>query len=165
MNDFDSWFAQLTGSAAAPHAWQRSLASAQVSRSQLIRIPTGMGKTLGVLAAWSWHRLHRADDSWPRRLVWCLPMRVLAEQTEAVVRAALDSCGLLWSGSGSHVGKVGVHLSRSLNRGYASGRARGPDIKEVAALLRLAEKTVYAMANAVRSPRGRGDEGDRDADD
>ncbi len=155
MTEFASWFARLSGSPAEPHVWQRSLASASALRSQLIRIPTGMGKTLGALAAWSWHRLHRAEDSWPRRLVWCLPMRVLAEQTEAVVRDALDRCGLLWSGSGSHAGKVGVHLlmggadpggewnlfpeesavligtldmllSRGLNRGYASGRARWP---------------------------------------
>ncbi|MHB8874391.1 MAG: type I-G CRISPR-associated helicase/endonuclease Cas3g [Myxococcaceae bacterium] len=159
---FDEWFKKVTGirpgddgASVASHSWQRSLASATVLRSQLIRIPTGMGKTLGVLAAWSWHRLHRADNSWPRRLVWCLPMRVLAEQTEAVVREAISRVGLLWSGSGAHAGKVGVHLlmggaepggewnlfpeesavligtqdmllSRSLNRGYASGRARWP---------------------------------------
>jgi CRISPR-associated endonuclease/helicase Cas3 len=114
-----------------------------------------MGKTLGILAAWSWHRLHRGDESWPRRLVWCLPMRVLVEQTEAVVRDALQRLGLLWDGSCDHKGKVGVHLlmggtdpggdwnlfpeacavligtqdmllSRALNRGYASGRARWP---------------------------------------
>ncbi len=116
-----------------------------------------MGKTLGVLAAWSWHRLHNSNDAWPRRLVWCLPMRVLAEQTEAVVREGLERVGLLWdpSKSSSHTKKVGVHLlmggadprgdwhlfpeesavligtqdmllSRSLNRGYASGRARWP---------------------------------------
>jgi CRISPR-associated endonuclease/helicase Cas3 len=155
MTNFDSWFVQLSGSSSPPHDWQRSLARATVSRNQLIRIPTGWGKTLGVLAAWSWHRLHRADDSWPRRIVWCLPMRVLAEQTESVVRDSLDHLGLLWTGSGPHSGKVGVHLlmggadpggdwnlfpedcavligtqdmllSRSLNRGYASPRARWP---------------------------------------
>ncbi len=114
-----------------------------------------MGKTLGVLAAWSWHRLHNANDTWPRRLIWCLPMRVLAEQTEAVVRNSLESVGLLWDGRSKHTGKVGVHLlmggadpggewhlfpeesavligtqdmllSRSLNRGYACPRARWP---------------------------------------
>lgn len=159
MTNFDAWFAALAGDASlAPHEWQRSLASVAQPRSQLIRIPTGMGKTLGVLAAWSWHRVRRSDDSWPRRLVWCLPMRVLAEQTEAVAREALDRVGLLWSaasGNASHGGKVGVHLvmggadpggewslfpeepavligtqdmllSRALNRGYASGRARWP---------------------------------------
>jgi len=41
---FDAWFAKLAGSAVAPRAWQRSLASAQIVRNQLIRIPTGMGR-------------------------------------------------------------------------------------------------------------------------
>lgn len=114
-----------------------------------------MGKTLGVLAAWSWHRIHRGDDRWPRRLVWCLPMRVLVEQTQAVAREVFERAGLLWESEESHAGKVGVHtlmggadaggewelfpeepavligtqdmlLSRALNRGYASGRARWP---------------------------------------
>ena len=67
--NFDSWFAKLAGSAAVPHNWQRELGTAHDVRNHLIRIPTGMGKTLGVLAAWSWHRLHRGDDAWPRRSV------------------------------------------------------------------------------------------------
>ncbi|MYK90051.1 MAG: hypothetical protein F4018_17855, partial [Acidobacteria bacterium] len=93
-----------------PHRWQRELARPTVCGNRLIRIPTGFGKTLGALAAWSWHRMHRRDDDWPRRLVWCLPMRVLAEQTESEVRAALERLALLWDGSGDHAGKVGVHL-------------------------------------------------------
>lgn len=152
---FDTWFSRLTGSRCTPHEWQRVLSAEGEPRSRLIRIPTGMGKTLGVVAAWSWHRLYRGDDRWPRRLVWCLPMRVLVEQTEAVVRGALRHVGLLWDGSSDHTSKVGVHLlmggtdpggdwnlfpeetavligtqdmllSRALNRGYASGRARWP---------------------------------------
>jgi CRISPR-associated endonuclease/helicase Cas3 len=82
-------------------------------------------------------------------------MRVLVEQTEAVVRDGLEHLGILWDGATDHSGKVGVHLlmgganpggdwnlfpeecavligtqdmllSRALNRGYASGRARWP---------------------------------------
>lgn len=156
MKDFDAWFSsRLAGTMNAPHDWQQSLAAAQAPRSRLVRIPTGMGKTLGVLAAWAWHRLHLRNDTWPRRLVWCLPMRVLVEQTDDVVRGALDRLALLWDGTADHTGKVGVHLlmggadpggdwnlfpeecavligtqdmllSRALNRGYASGRARWP---------------------------------------
>lgn len=154
MSEFDAWFAGLAAGR-QPHEWQRTLASSQGPRSRLIRIPTGMGKTLGVLAAWAWYRLNQNNDAWPRRLVWCLPMRVLVEQTNAVARDALSRLGLLWDGSSDHVGKVGVHLlmggadsggdwnlfpeecavligtqdmllSRALNRGYASGRARWP---------------------------------------
>ncbi len=155
MTDFDAWFQRLTGTASPPHDWQRSLAATAEPRSRLIRVPTGMGKTLGVLAAWAWHRLERRDDAWPRRLVWCLPMRVLVEQTEAVAREALGRVRALWDGAGDHGGQVGVHLlmggadaggdwhlypeecavlvgtqdmllSRALNRGYACGRARWP---------------------------------------
>lgn len=152
---FPDWFRLLSGSNHAPHAWQEALAASDPPRSRLIRVPTGMGKTLGVLAAWSWHRLSNVDARWPRRLVWCLPMRVLVEQTEAVASAALRNAGLLWDQSSSHGGKVGVHvlmggveadrdwslypeeaavligtqdmlLSRALNRGYAAGRAAWP---------------------------------------
>jgi CRISPR-associated endonuclease/helicase Cas3 len=153
--DFSEFFAKLTGLTERPHDWQRDLAKGDEPRSRVVRIPTGMGKTLGVLAAWSWHRLCRGDDRWPRRLLWCLPMRVLVEQTEVVVREALERLGLLWNGSADHGGRAGVHLlmggadpggdwhlypeecavligtqdmllSRALNRGYAAGRARWP---------------------------------------
>ena len=155
MPDFESFFARTAGRPARPHNWQLNLAADQNPRNRLIRVPTGMGKTLGVLAAWLWHRLHQQDDHWPRRLIWCLPMRVLVEQTEAVVRDGLERLGILWDGTTEHSGKVGVHvlmggadpggdwnlfpeecavligtqdmlLSRALNRGYASGRARWP---------------------------------------
>jgi CRISPR-associated endonuclease/helicase Cas3 len=152
---FADWFTLLSGSSHVPHAWQNALAGSDSPRSRLIRVPTGMGKTLGVLAAWSWHRLSNDDTRWPTRLVWCLPMRVLVEQTEAVATSALRNAGLLWDQSSSHSGKVGVHvlmggaeargdwslypehcavvigtqdmlLSRALNRGYAAGRAAWP---------------------------------------
>ncbi len=155
MNDFDVWFARLTGTADKPHEWQRALAGETDPRSRLVRIPTGMGKTFGVLSTWAWHSLHRREDAWPRRLVWCLPMRVLVEQTYGVACDSLDRLESLWDGTGTHEGKVGVHLlmggadpggdwnlfpeecailigtqdmllSRALNRGYASGRARWP---------------------------------------
>jgi CRISPR-associated endonuclease/helicase Cas3 len=50
-------------------------------RSLLIDIPTGLGKTAGVVLAWLWNRVHPANPAWPRRLVYCLPMRTLVEQT------------------------------------------------------------------------------------
>ena len=81
-------------------------------------------------------------------------MRVLVEQTKNEVRLALRHLDALWDGRGTHDGKVGVHLlmgganadqwhlypehdavligtqdmllSRALNRGYASPRARWP---------------------------------------
>jgi len=150
---FDHWFRTATGH--APRDWQGELAAASELRSRVIRIPTGYGKTLGVLGAWLYHRVQRNDARWPRRLVWTLPMRVLAEQTEAVVKDCLTRLGHLWTPGTDHAAKVGVHLlmggadpggewnlypeecavfigtqdmllSRGLNRGYAAKRARWP---------------------------------------
>jgi CRISPR-associated endonuclease/helicase Cas3 len=136
-----------------PHNWQQELGEVAIG-NRLIRIPTGFGKTQGVLAAWLWHRVIKQDNNWPRRLVWCLPMRVLVEQTYHECREILERAGILWNGNTSHEGKIGVHLlmggadsgewhlypeecsvligtqdmllSRAMNRGYGSPRARWP---------------------------------------
>lgn len=153
MSEFAHFFTDVTGYDRV-HQWQMQLGNAQDCGNRLIRIPTGFGKTLGVLTAWVWHRVRQRNDDWPRRLVWCLPMRVLVEQTESEVRSALQRLGLLWDEQDSHDAKVGVHLlmgganagqwhlypecdavligtqdmllSRAMNRGYASSRARWP---------------------------------------
>jgi ERCC4-related helicase len=46
---FDEWFAGLSGHP-EPRPWQTDLADEADFRSRLIRIPTGLGKTEGVLA-------------------------------------------------------------------------------------------------------------------
>jgi CRISPR-associated endonuclease/helicase Cas3 len=144
-NGFVRWFAELTGHN-SPWRWQVELAAEGNCRDRLIRIPTGLGKTVGVLAAWSFHRVHEADDSWPRRLIWCLPMRVLVEQTEQVARELTSNMPTgqrpevhivmggedvgEWFLFPEHpaiiIGTQDMLLSRALNRGYASGRARWP---------------------------------------
>jgi CRISPR-associated endonuclease/helicase Cas3 len=143
--DFDEYFAVVTQHT-APHEWQRDLARETKCRDRLIRIPTGLGKTEGVVSAWSFHRLERQDDSWPRRLVWCLPMRVLVEQTVEVARRLAErmpkdlrpSVNVAMGGEDSGewflfperpaiiVGTQDMLLSRALNRGYACPRARWP---------------------------------------
>src|SRR5690606_34193095 len=105
---FRGYFERLAG--VSPHPWQAELGEDTRCTDRLLRIPTGFGKTLGALGAWLLHRVERDDDAWPRRLVWCLPMRVLVEQTEAEVRAVLERLGRLWDGVGRHAGKVGVHV-------------------------------------------------------
>lgn len=152
MKQFEAFFQKMT-SHFLPHAWQHSLARQAGCGNRLIRVPTGFGKTLGILSVWIWHRLISGTEDWPRRLVWCLPMRVLVEQTEQEVRRALQRLGLFWDG-GDHAGRVGVHLlmggadagewhlypedcavligtqdmllSRAMNRGYGTPRARWP---------------------------------------
>lgn len=139
------WFTTVTGHP-APLQWQRELAREGNCRDRLIRIPTGLGKTEGILATWSYHRIFRGADDWPRRLVWCLPMRVLVEQTEEAARRLVSrmpeevrpSVHVAMGGEDTGewflhperaailVGTQDMLLSRALNRGYGSGRARWP---------------------------------------
>ena len=80
MVAYQDFFAVLS-SGKTPHNWQTDLAAHSRCGNRLIRVPTGFGKTLGALSAWLWQRSQQQDNGWPRRLVWCLPMRVLVEQT------------------------------------------------------------------------------------
>jgi CRISPR-associated endonuclease/helicase Cas3 len=66
-----------------------SLRTGTPCRSRIVDIPTGFGKTAGVVLAWIWNCLILEGHAWPRRLVYCLPMRTLVEQTETRVRAWL----------------------------------------------------------------------------
>lgn len=166
---FQDAFVRSRGTSQAPYGYQCRLAGGPNAapdgafthgtecRSQLINIPTGLGKTAGVVLAWLWNRVGQPDEAaraqWPRRLVYCLPMRTLVEQTEEEVRRWLGDA--LWDGDAqTRKGKVGVHilmggedagdwdiypeenailigtqdmlLSRALNRGYGMARARWP---------------------------------------
>jgi len=136
-----------------PHPWQEKLAGGAEVSNRLIRIPTGMGKTLGVLATWILHRVIEGDKSWPTRLVWCLPMRTLVEQTRDTAISLLktiandaqfnvvakDVCVHVLMGGIDEarwqdtpeqpsilIGTQDMLLSRALNRGYAMGRAAWP---------------------------------------
>jgi CRISPR-associated endonuclease/helicase Cas3 len=104
LMNFTDFFQTATGN--TPYDYQRRLAGGDQGadcNSQLINIPTGLGKTAAVVLAWLWNRVgvpREAPNSsaighlpsaihqtpWPRRLVYCLPMRTLVEQTEREVR-------------------------------------------------------------------------------
>ena len=66
-----------------PDPWQLALATDAWPR--VLVAPTGSGKTAAVTLGWAAHRL-RSPDTTPRRLVWCLPMRTLVEQTAQAVQ-------------------------------------------------------------------------------
>jgi len=88
----------------------------------LVSVPTGLGKTAMVVIGWLWRRFGgdealRKDT--PRRLVYCLPMRVLVEQTRDCVLDWLDAMGLL-------AGSVERSLSRESGR---RGRIKGNTYK------------------------------------
>src|SRR5206468_3899515 len=131
-----------------PFPYQHRLAT-DPSLPQLIDVPTGAGKTAAVILAWLWRR-HYADDetrkATPRRLIYCLPMRVLVEQTEAAAKTWLKNLGLekkvcvhvLMGGEEAEdwdvhperdailIGTQDMLLSRALNRGYGMSRYRWP---------------------------------------
>jgi len=149
--DFQAWFRRACGFPPLPY--QRRLAE-EGCLPELVEVPTGLGKTEAVFLAWLWRRLHGtgsgAGGGAPRRLVWCLPMRALVEQTAERISTSLDR---LRSG-GDLSGQIAVHrllggepasdwadapeaeavlvgtqdmlLSRALNRGYACSRYRWP---------------------------------------
>jgi CRISPR-associated endonuclease/helicase Cas3 len=122
------------------------LASGTECKSRLIEIPTGLGKTAAVILAWLWNRVEQKRSDWPRRLVYCLPMRTLVEQTRDNVRDWLAALGLsetvglhiLMGGEDSSdwdiyperdailIGTQDMLLSRALNRGYGMKRYRWP---------------------------------------
>ncbi len=73
-----------------PYDYQSRLA-ALPCESRLISIPTGLGKTAAVILAWLWNRVHQPNSKWPRRLVYCLPMRTLVEQTRDEAKKWIDN--------------------------------------------------------------------------
>jgi CRISPR-associated endonuclease/helicase Cas3 len=101
MMTFEEFFKAATGH--APYDYQRRLAGdrggPRPCESQLISIPTGLGKTAAVVLAWLWNRvalslnsqLSTLNQPWPRRLVYCLPMRTLVEQTRDNVAEWLEN--------------------------------------------------------------------------
>lgn len=159
-SDYHHFFATASGSDREPYEYQSRLADLPCE-SRLISVPTGLGKTAAVVLAWLWNRQGKvasalAESSpWPRRLVYCLPMRTLVEQTYGEAEKWLKAHGLLWDGKPEpRKGKVGLHilmggeetepwdlypekdailigtqdmlLSRALNRGYGMSRYRWP---------------------------------------
>ena len=65
---------------------------------QLVRVPTGLGETEAVVLVWLWRRPYAPKEvqrQTPRRLVYCLPMRVLVGQTRDRIRDMLRRLHLL----------------------------------------------------------------------
>src|SRR6266516_4805820 len=108
---FDEFLKTATGHEQGPFDYQCRLAwgeqgerqreewlrngNPEACRSRLIKVPTGLGKTAAVVLAWLWNRVAPSLNSqpstinssqWPRRLVYCLPMRTLVEKTASKVK-------------------------------------------------------------------------------
>jgi CRISPR-associated endonuclease/helicase Cas3 len=143
--NFSDLFQSATGNPPnKPYPYQDRLAQAQ-RLPKLLIAPTGAGKTeAAILGAWLWRRLHHPDEAvrraTPRRLVYCLPMRTLVEQTRARVQSWLANLNLserihitvLMGGEEADewhlypeqmriiIGTQDMLLSRALNRGYSA---------------------------------------------
>ena len=138
---FTEFFSMATGW--PPYHYQVRMAESP-ELPVLLRIPTGAGKTEAAVLAWLYRRFeHPAQnvrDSAPRRLVYCLPMRTLVEQTVRRIEGWLTNLGMtdrvgvtiLMGGEPREqwylypekpfivVGTQDMLLSRALNRGYGS---------------------------------------------
>jgi CRISPR-associated endonuclease/helicase Cas3 len=143
QEQFTEWFARATGH--APYTYQRALAEA-VTPPSVLELPTGSGKTQAVVGSWLFNRQLGVG---PRRLVYALPMRTLAEQTAEVANEMRERLGISgdelpihilmggaepptedWRLRPEHdqilIGTVDMLLSRALNRGYAESRFAWP---------------------------------------
>lgn len=146
MQNYAEWFAEITKK--IPFPYQERLAT-ETELPILLNVPTGAGKTAAAVLSWLWRRRY-ADvatcQRTPRRLVYCLPMRTLVEQTHTEVEAWLEKAGLsdeiglhlLMGGAVSNdweahpekdcilIGTQDQLLSRALNRGYGMSRYKWP---------------------------------------
>lgn len=105
---YKEFFRRATGLETDPYPYQVTFAIDQ-RWYDLLNIPTGLGKTAAVVLGWLWRRRYdeRFREQTPRRLVYCLPMRVLVEQTQRGVCDWLHRLGLAGEPGD---GKVSVHL-------------------------------------------------------
>jgi CRISPR-associated endonuclease/helicase Cas3 len=122
--DYRVFFETATALGRKPYSYQERLARGEQigqddklrlsggtdCHSQLINIPTGLGKTAAVVLAWVWNRIVQPDTNrratWPRRLVYCLPMRTLVEQTQANVFEWLVRLSYAAAPDDANVGKA-----------------------------------------------------------
>ena len=135
---YSGFFKRATGF--NPYPYQARLAESDGEFS-LLRVPTGAGKTEAVILVWLYQSSVCADVAVPRRLVYCLPMRTLVEQTVERIEKWVGNLGIaddvgvvkLMGGEPRTqwylhpekpfivVGTQDMLLSRALNRGYGMG--------------------------------------------
>ena len=141
---YAEFFRKATQGEFAPYPYQETFAESAVLPT-LLRVPTGAGKTEAAALGWLYRRFAHPNrsvrKSTPRRLVYCLPMRALVEQTMERIKGWINNLGMtedevdavaLMGGEPPTqwylypekpfviVGTQDMLLSRALNRGYGS---------------------------------------------
>ena len=132
-----------------PYDYQRRLA--EEPWPNLLNAPTGTGKTRAIGGAWLYRR-YQGDNDTPRRLIYCLPMRSLVEQTAGQFQHWLERAAPLFAATGQPlpqlhiqmggdtasdwietpehpailIGTQDMLLSGALNRRYAASRYSWP---------------------------------------
>lgn len=86
IHTFTDLFRLATGKPKeSPFPYQEKFATEGTCCPEVVHAPTGAGKTATAILGWLWRRRFHTDPAvrkaTPRRLVYCLPMRVLVEQT------------------------------------------------------------------------------------
>jgi CRISPR-associated endonuclease/helicase Cas3 len=137
---------RLEGPDVGPYEWQVSVAVNGLP--DILPIPTGLGKTEGAVLAWAWRKFWAGLEE-PLHLVYCLPMRVLVQQTVERLNKCFEAVaakrnvaripvyplmgGMIdeeWASNPDHawilVGTQDQLLSRALNRGYSMSRFEWP---------------------------------------
>jgi CRISPR-associated endonuclease/helicase Cas3 len=141
VESYPEFFRLVTGSEILPY---QSRYGRDPFSSQLIIVPTGLGKTDSVLLPWLYARKYR-DQKAPTRLIIVLPRQNLTAQTAKNARTRVASAGLdgvvvleLMAGSEDKdktlrpnqpaiiVCTQDMYFSRALNRGYARRPPRWP---------------------------------------
>src|SRR5947209_1670935 len=96
MDAFAEFFRAAGATEAEPDGREPYGYQARMARDglpALVEAPTGTGKT-GIILSWLWRRLYADPGSTPRRLVYALPQRSLAEQVAGQVARWLANLGL-----------------------------------------------------------------------
>ncbi len=135
---YEDFFEKAVGF--APYQWQKHVAESGFP--DVLPVPTGLGKTEGVVLAWVWRLCKQKGE--PRHLVYCLPVRTLVRQTVERIECCFKASDLrigvyqlmggaideAWAEKPEEpwvlVGTQDQLLSRALNRGYAMSRFEWP---------------------------------------